>query len=172
MNNQQLPAPRINYPAAEYQKMAEDFIHNERLEHKDIADLIMWRKHLRDLRNIVTGSKTEKGHVRVLPEPNCGICKNLRRLFKSSQIGPQSDSWDKPLALSCGVDLTYEAAKVWPVYEELSTEGYVLSPLFPIPDFEDEPLWKGKGLRFRLSLIGFTIKLLTAVINQLKGKTA
>ena len=172
MNNQQLPAPRINYPSAEYQKMAEDFIHNGRLEHTDIPDLIMWRKHLRDLRDIATGSKTEKGHVRVLLEPNHGICKNLRRLSKNSQTGPQSDSWDKPLALSCGVDLISAAAKVWPVYEELFTEGYVLSPLFPIPDFEDEPLWKGKGLRFRLSLIGFTIRLLTTVINQLKGKTA
>ena len=172
MNNQKLPTPRVNYPAAEYQKMAEDFIHNGRLEHTDIPDLIMWRKHLRDLRNIVTGSKTEKGHGRVLPDPNYGICKNLRLLYRNSQTGPQSDSWDKPLALSCGVDLISSAAKVWPVYKELFVEGYVLFALNPIPDFEDEPLWKGKGLRFRLSLISFTIKLLTTVINQLKGKTA
>ena len=172
MNDQQLPAPRINYPAAEYQKMAEDFIHNGRLEHTDIPDLIMWRKHLRDLRNIVTGSKTEKGHGRVLPDPNHGICKNLRLLCGNSRKGFQFAPGDKTYAPAHSADLIYAAAKVWPVYEELFAKGYVLSPLYPIPDFEDESMWEGKALRFRLSLISFTIKLLTTAINQLKGKTA
>ena len=172
MNAQQLPAPRINYPAAEYQKMAKTFIDEEQLEHKDITNLIKWRKHLRDLRDIATGAKTEKGHARKIPSPYYGICKNLRLLFRISEIGPQPDPWDRTYSLSFSVALISSAARVWPVYQELFTKGYVLSPLYPIPDFEDESMWEGKALRFRLSLISFTIKLLTAAINQLKGKTA
>lgn len=171
MNSQKLPAPRINYPSAEYQKMAETFIAERQLEHKDIDNLIKWRKHLRDLRNIATGSKTEKGHVRRIPNPYYGICKNLRLLCGNPQEGFQFVPWDKTHALLSSVDLISAAAKVWPVYEELFVEGYLVSPLFPIPDFEDESLWEGKALHFRLSLISFTVKLLTAAINQLKGKT-
>lgn len=171
MNNQQLPAPRVNYPSAEYQKMAENLIHDERLVQTDIANLIKWRKHLRDLRNIATGSKTEKGRVRTLPDSDHGICRNLRLLFKRSQGASQSDPWDKTYALSFSTALIRAAAQVWPVYWELFKEGYVSSPLYPIPDFEGELLWEGKGLRYRLALISFTNKLLTAAINQLKGKT-
>lgn len=159
MNKQQFPVPRVNYPAAHYQEMATDFIHNEFLSIDDVPRLIKWRKHLRDLRNILTGARTEKGVPRTLPSPSHGICRNLHLL--NSHDGAMGS-----------VDLINGIAKVWPVYEELFAEGYVLSPLYPIPDFEDEPLWKGKGLRFRLSLISFAIKLLTAAINQLKGKTA
>lgn len=158
MNNQQLPKPRVNYPSDQYQKMAEEFIRSEDLIYESIPELVKWRKHLRDLRHIVTGSKTEQGLVRTLPEPNYGICKNLFRLAKSREAIDH---------FNC-VDMISSAALVWPVYLELFAEGYVTSPLYPIPEFPGETLWKGKGLRFRLSLIAFTIKLLTAAINQLK----
>lgn len=158
MSNQQLHKPRVNYPSAQYQEMAEDFIRSEVLIYESIPELVRWRKHLRDLRHIVTGSKTEQGHVRTLPAPDYGICKNLFRLYKSREAIDHFSS----------VDLISAAALVWPVYLELFAEGYVSTPLYPIPEFPGESLWKGKGLRFRLSLIAFTIKLLTAAINQLK----
>lgn len=158
MNNQQLPKPRVNYPATHYQEMAKDFIYNNDLSIDDVPDLVEWRKHLRDLRNILTGARTEKGVPRTLPSPSYGICRNLHLLNnRNSEI--------------YSIDLISGIAEVWPVYEELFAEGYVLSPLYPIPDFVDELPWKGKGLRFRLSLISFAIRLLTAAINQLKGKT-
>jgi hypothetical protein len=158
MNTQKLPAPRVNYPSAQYQQMAEDFIHNGKLSISDVPELVKWRRHLRDLRHILMGAKTEKGVTRTIPNPSYGICRNLRLLRKNE-------------GELCSAFVIANIAKVWPVYQELFLEGYVSSPLFPIPEFPKIDLWGGKALRYRLSLISFSIKLLSAAINQLNGKT-
>lgn len=162
-----LPTPRSKYGVEAFNEMALK-LHLDKLRPDLVPELILWRRHLRDLRNIVKGARDAHGNWKGLPEPNSGICVNIAVLagVRNHKLHP--------------VNLIAASASVWPVYQALYEEGYVATPTFPIPDKyirypaspTDGDYWSGLALSYRLSLIDFTIRLITTYINQLKAKPA